>query len=176
MAAVIGRIGQGLRALFAFALPVDEDAVREVLTPDLYRLFQRMTRSEQIHSIRVMKTLRAQGCDQPDLLTAALLHDVGKSRYSMTLPERVIASLILKASHSTYEYYRDSTHLKPKGWRRALVIAAQHPAWSAEDIAAAGASSLAVSLARRHADPIEGVPQSEEDRLLAALQAADDLH
>ena len=176
MAAVIGRIGQGLRAMFAFALPVDDAVVREVLTPDLYRLFQRMTRSEQIHSIRVMKTLRAHGYDQPDLLTAALLHDVGKSRYGMTLPERVIASLIHKASHSTYKYYRDATHLKPSGWRRALVIAAQHPSWSAEDMESAGASQVAVSLARRHADRIEGTPQTEEDRLLAALQAADDLH
>lgn len=176
MATVISRIGQGLRALFAFALPVDENAVRQVLTPDLYRLFQRMIRSEQLHSIRVMKTLRAQGYNQPDLLTAALLHDVGKSRYGMTLPERVIASLILKASHSTYEYYRDAADLKPKGWRRALVIAAQHPAWSADDMAAAGASSLAISLACRHADRLKGEPQTEEDRLLAALQAADELH
>jgi hypothetical protein len=63
------RIGQGVRALLAFATPVDDDAAHTVLvTPALIGLFKRMRRSEQLHSLRVMKTLQAQGADHPDLL------------------------------------------------------------------------------------------------------------
>jgi hypothetical protein len=53
------------------------------------------------------------------------------------------------------------------------VIRAKHPAWSAEDIAAAGGSALACALARRHQDRLETI-SGQEDRLLALLQAADD--
>jgi hypothetical protein len=171
---VLKRISQGLRAMFAFATPVDNDAARTVLTISaLFALFQRMARSEQHHAIRVMQSLRASGHDDPDLLTAALLHDVGKSRYGMTLFGRTIAVLVLKASRRAYRYYL-GTSLEPRGIHRPFVIAAQHPAWSAEDMAAAGASDLAVWLARHHADQMDGPLQSDNERLLAALKAADD--
>ena len=43
------RIGQGVRALLAFATPVDDEAARTVLvTPALFGLFKRMRRSEQL--------------------------------------------------------------------------------------------------------------------------------
>jgi hypothetical protein len=170
------RIGQGLRALFAFALPVDTPAVQSRLSPALYALFCRMARSEQIHAIRVMRWLQARGHDHPDLLTAALLHDVGKSRYGITLPGRVIASLVLNGSRSAYRYYCAAVHLQPRGLHRPFVIATQHPVWSAEDMAAAGASDLAVWLARHHAVGLASPPASERDHLLAALMAADNEH
>jgi hypothetical protein len=170
------RIGQGLRAMFAFAIPVDTDAARAVLTtPALFALFQRMARSEQQHALHVMQFLRASGYDDPDLLTAALLHDAGKSRYGMTLFGRTIAALVLKASHRAYRYYLN-TPLAPRGIHRPFVIAAQHPAWSAEDMAAAGAADRAVWLARHHADRMDAPPQSDRERLLAALKAADDAY
>jgi hypothetical protein len=164
------RFRQGLRALAAFARPVDTAAAQAVLSLELMGLFRRMRRSEQQHSLRVMRTLQAQGYSDPALLTAALLHDAGKSRYPFTLVERTLVVLARKALPRQYAAW---SRAGPWGWRRMFAIAAQHPVWSAEDMAAAGAPELAVRLARRHQEPPIRNPQSAEDRLLAALQAAD---
>jgi hypothetical protein len=168
---VIARLRQGLRAIFALASPVDYEAAAEVLSPSLMRLFRRMSRSEQLHSLRVMRTLSAQGHADPDLLAAALLHDCGKSRYRFALPERVTVVLVKKLAPASFARWSMG---EPRGWRRPFVIAARHPQWSAEDMESAGASMLAAALARRHQDRVDGVSTSVEDRLLVALQAADD--
>ena len=164
------RLWQGFRALTAFARPVDYAAVAEVLSPELLTLFKRMRRSEQIHCLHVMHYLRERGHQHPDLLIAALLHDVGKSRYPLTLAGRTMAVLIRKFLPKQYERWAQS---KPQGWRRPFVIAVQHPIWSAEDMAAAGASPLAVALARRHQTIPDSPPRDEEDRLLLLLREAD---
>ncbi len=165
------RIRQGLVALTAFAHRVDWEAAAEVLTAEQLALFRRMRRSEQLHSLRVMKTLRTQGHDHPDLLTAALLHDVGKSRYPLTLPERTLVVLVRRLAPRLAARWGAG---QPRGWRRAFVIARQHPLWSAEDMLAAGTSPLAAMLARRHQERLDNPPQSEEERLLRLLQAADE--
>lgn len=157
--------------MFAWATPVDTNAAEAVLSPALMALFCRMRRSEQLHSLRVMRLLQARGQTDPDLLTAALLHDCGKSRYPLGLVGRSLAVPVQKFLPGAYARWSAG---EPRGWRRPLVIRAQHPAWSAEDMQAAGASARAVSLARRHQDPHIERPASEEDVLLAALQAADD--
>jgi hypothetical protein len=164
------RLWQGFRALTAFARPVDYAAVAEVLSPELLMLFKRMRRSEQIHCLHVMNYLRAHGHEHPDLLTAALLHDVGKSRYPLTLVGRTMAVLVRRFLPKHYNRWAQS---EPRGWRRPFVIAVQHPIWSAEDMAAAGAAPLAVALARRHQTLLDGAPRDEEDRLLLLLREAD---
>ncbi len=164
------RLRQGFAALGSFARPVDTAAVAKVLTHRQMALFYRMRRSEQQHCLRVMRTLQAQGHTHPDLLTAALLHDVGKARYPLNLFER---SFVVLARALLPERVARWGEGEPCGWRRAFVIARQHPDWSAEEMLAAGASPLAVALACRHQEPDAGEPQDEEDRLLLLLQAAD---
>ncbi|MBN1121126.1 MAG: HD domain-containing protein [Anaerolineae bacterium] len=166
------RFMQGVRAIFAFVLPVDHQAAADVLSPELFDLFCRMRRSEQIHSLRMMKALRGAGHDHPDLLTAALLHDVGKSRCRLTLIDRV---MIVLAKYGAPKVFAQWSAGDPVGARRRYVIGARHAEWSAEDMLAAGASELAAALARRHMDRI-GAAASEEDRLLALLMQADDEH
>jgi hypothetical protein len=134
------------------------------------RLFGRMRRSEQLHSLRVMATLRERGHAEPDLLAAALLHDCGKSRYPLSLAGRTLAVLIHALAPGAYRRWSAGA---PRGWRRPLVIAAQHPGWLAEDMLAAGAPARAAGLARRHQTSPGDPPATDEDRLLAALQAAD---
>ncbi|GAB4478778.1 MAG: HDIG domain-containing protein [Anaerolineae bacterium] len=165
------RIRQGLHALAAYACPVDYDRVAGVLTPPLMTLFHRMRRSEQQHSLRVMDTLLEAGHDDPDLLTAALLHDCGKSRHRFGLVGRVLVVLARRAAPALLTRWSQG---EPRGLRRPFVIAAQHPAWSAEDMAACGASPLAVELARRHQEKLAGPPRDRVEHLLALLQAADD--
>lgn len=169
------RMGQGLRALTAFSRPIDYAVVESILTPELTTLFKRMRRSEQEHSIRVMRTLRSQGHTQPDLLVAALLHDVGKSRCPYTLFDRVLIVLVGRLITWNLIWYWGKKG-NPRGWRRPFVVAVQHPIWSAEDMAQAGATPLAVTLARHHQDKLGHPPQSEEERLLVLLQEADNLN
>lgn len=171
MADVLYRTGQALRALTAFLRPIDRDAAAAVLGPDLMPLFDRMRRSEQLHSIAVMKTLREAGHTHPDLMIAALLHDCGKSRYPYGFTDRVLVVVVSKVTPARYRAWGDGP---AEGARRRYAVARQHPVWSAEDMAAHGASTLAVALARRHQTPLVGSPQNDEDRLLAALQWADD--
>ncbi len=170
---VAGRIGQGLRALLAFAIPLDKGPAQEVLSPELFRLFARMRRSEQHHALRVMRRLIAAGHTQPDLLIAALLHDCGKARHPLGLAGRTLVVLTRAMLPRRAARWGGG---EPRGLRRPFVIAYQHPAWSAEDMAAAGASPLAAALARRHQEPYIKTPRNEEERLLALLQWADNLH
>lgn len=166
------RIRQGLRALFAFATPLDETPALEVLSPELFALFQRMRRSERLHALNVMATLQAAGHTDPDLLVAALLHDVGKSRFPLGVPGRTAAVL---AKRFAPRWYRRQSEKPPRGLTRPFAIAEQHPAWSAEDMAAAGASDRAVWLGRHHAaDPATLTADSEPRTLLEILQWADD--
>src|SRR5260221_4790688 len=92
------RLRQGVRALFAWARPVDTALAAKILSPELLRLFQRMRRSEQQHSLNVLRTLQAQGHNDPALLAAALIHDVGKSRVAFHLSDRVLVVLVKAAA------------------------------------------------------------------------------
>jgi hypothetical protein len=62
------------------------------------------------------------------------------------------------------------------GWRRAFVVAVQHPQWGADLAAKAGASPLAVALIRRHQEQQGSLGEADagsEDSLLARLQSVD---
>jgi len=175
------RFRQFWQALYAVPDPADLALAQTILSPAQTELFLRLQVSEQAHSLRVFKRLYAQGERDPgehlpDLLVAALLHDVGKSCHRLYLWERILI-VIAKA------IYPDSIHrwgsLPPGsgyGWRRAFVIAEQHPLWGAELSAAAGSSPLVVALIRRHQETPVQSPDSIEDKLLARLQAADGSH
>ena len=142
-----------------------------VLTTAQMQLFARLQPSEQIHALRVLLTIRDLGESDPDLQTAALLHDIGKARAPLRLWERVLVVLGRSLLPHRAVAWGDS-HLG--SWKRCFVIAEHHPAWGAEMAAEAGTSPLAVSLIRRHQSPSESEPaSSRENRLLKILQDAD---
>src|SRR5512140_1672868 len=91
---MVARLRQGLRALFAWASRVDYDLASCYLSPSQLALFRRMRRSEQLHSLNVLRTLQGRGYDDPHLMVAALLHDVGKSRAAFHLWDRVVVVLV----------------------------------------------------------------------------------
>jgi hypothetical protein len=62
---------------------------------------------------------------------------------------------------------------KPSGWRRAFVVAEQHPQWGAKMVKEAGGSCLAVELIRKHQNFSSVKTVTIEDRLLRELQIAD---
>ncbi len=167
------RLRQGVRALLAGLRPVDFATARSILSPAEYGLFLRLRRSEQLHSLNVLRAVRTAGESDPDLLVAALLHDVGKTVAPFTLPERVLVVLVRRFAPALYARWGQGP---PRGPTRAFAISQRHPAWSAELLAEAGSRATVVALARRHQERLSGPPQDELERLLLALQAADDLN
>ena len=169
------RMRQGIRALLSWTTPVDEDLAAVYLSPPLLALFRRMRRSEQLHSLNVLRTLRRQGYDDPPLLVAALLHDVGKSRAPYHLWDRVLVVLAKAAMPDRVRQWGSAPH-PPVGWRRPFAVSIQHPRWSADMVAAAGADPLVVELIAVHQQHLDHPPRTRLEHLLQALQAADDVN
>lgn len=149
---------------------------RNILTPQLMGLFLTMQPSEQAHSLKILEELEQQGHVQPDLLTAALLHDVGKTRYPLRIWERVEIVIAKFCFPKKVEAWGRGDAL---GWKRPFVVAVQHPAWGADAAAAAGASPLSVDLIRRHqtrlpADLYGNQSSALEEQYLQYLQLVDE--
>jgi hypothetical protein len=167
------RLKQGTRALFALARPLDADLAARFLTPAELRLFSAMTRSEQIHSVNVLRSILAEGEPVPDALaTAALLHDCGKALYPMQLWQRSLPVLIRKLAPPLYHRLAQAS---PEGLlTRGFVVVRHHPAWGAELLAKAGGASDAVWLVAHHADPLALWRTHSLFHLLQRLRRADD--
>ena len=166
------RAWQFFRALTARPLEATEwQSVSALLSPAQQNLFQQMRRRDQRHSYQVMRMLAQRGQSDPDLLTAALLHDVGKSRYPLILWEQPAVVLIRNFRPNTAVQWGNGT---PRGWKRPFVVYQRHAVWGAEMAAAAGCSPPVVELIRHHQSKLDDVDiESERLKLLGLLQAAD---
>jgi hypothetical protein len=166
------RIQQGLRALFAFSRPVDRELAAQYLTPDLLACFDTMRRGEQQHSLNVLRQLLAEGSIPDDLGVAALLHDVGKSRYPFPVWEKTLVVVVRAFTPGLFA--RLSAGSQANRLCRPFVLSVHHPAWSAEIARSARASERAVWLIAHHADHAAQWSQHPHVQLLKRLQAADD--
>ncbi len=168
---ILYRTRQVWHALNSYPAAEELAQVRNTLTPSLISLFSRMQISEQAHSLRVFNQLIAQDEKNADLLVAALLHDVGKSRHPLRLYERVMVVLAKTLFPGWVKRWGQGD---PSGWQRPFVVAEQHPAWGAEMATQAGASPLAAALIYRHQENLQGKAVTYEDQLLYRLQLLDD--
>lgn len=159
------RVAQFFYTLLASFRSVDAAYAAPRLSPAEFVLFSRLPRTERQHALAVCRALEAAGRRDPDLLAAALLHDVGKLRVCPTIWERVGVVL---AEHYLPRRAARWSQGEPRGLRRGFVIRAQHAAWGAELAEQAGSSPRAVALIRAHHTPPGG------DVELMALQAADE--
>lgn len=150
---------------------IELGAVVPPLTSAQLVLFQRMHPSEQAHAYQVFQRLQAEGHTEADLLVAALLHDVGKCLYPLSVWDRAVVVLGKRLFPRAARRWGEAA---PRGLRRPFVVAAQHPTWGADLAVQAGASPGAVELIRRHQDRLGVDKDAPIERLLAALQAADD--
>jgi hypothetical protein len=166
------RIRQGLQAIFAFAQPVELQLAAQYLTPELLSLFGQMRHSEQLHSLNVLRDVLALGTTPPDLAIAALLHDVGKSRYPLRTWQKTLVVLVRKFAPKLFD--RWSKGNPANVWMRPFVVYVEHPKWSAEMITAAGASDSTIWLVAHHQESPSQWSSHALASLLRHLQQADD--
>jgi hypothetical protein len=155
----------------------DLEQVHSILTDPEAELFLRMQASEQTHSLRLLNQLTDQGEENLDLHKAALLHDVGKIRAPLRTWERVMIVVVQGICKDCVSRWGSSEIYsleKSPGWRRAFIVAEQHPAWGADLAAKCGAAPLTVSLIARHQEQLPQGANSMEEILLRKLQAVDD--
>jgi hypothetical protein len=168
---------------------VEEAALTPHLTDAQIALFRSMPASDQQHALAVLRALRAAGNDEPALVQAALLHDVGKVSPSVgrgkVLPSvrqegesRVrlwhrVVQVLLEAVHP--ECVRRLANDVPGSWRYPFFVLLHHAERGAEWAAGAGTDRLAVALIYwHHTAPQQSDLDAEGRSLLAKLQVADE--
>lgn len=140
-----------------------------MLPPALFDLFSQMLPFEQAHAIRVYDGLIALGYDDPGLLEAGLLHDVGKARHPIRPWERALAVVVKKLMPAKFEQWGQR---EPSGLRVGIVVAARHAEWGAQMAAEAGAHERLVRLIRHHDTELAQIPAPDRP-LIEALQIVD---
>jgi len=171
--AVLHRLTQGIRALGAFTQPIDDALAPRYLTPEQMTLFKRMTRSEQLHSLRVLRDVLSQDAQTPDdLAVACLLHDVGKSRYTLNILQRSLPVILKKFAPKLEEHL--STKETLQGWRAPFEVRRHHPKWGAAMLCKTLCQKRAVWLVARHADDLDRWRDHPHYPLLERLKHADD--
>ena len=149
--------------------PQELEQIELVLSPGEVALFQRMLASDQRHAFRVYGLIKECGHTDNDLLAAALLHDVGKVRATLSAWDRSLAVLgETFFPRKVKEWAADET----SGWKRTFVVREQHAAWGAALAENAGSRLEVINLILRHQDPLPA-NGSRNDERLALLQWAD---
>lgn len=157
------RMRQFFASLGAGLSPQERQIVGARLSQEQQRLFYAMAARDQRHCLDVFYALAGGGCQDDEVLLAALLHDVGKG------PSRLwhrVAYVLLRAIWP--RLLARLAQPEGRGWRRAMASLEDHAARGAALAEAAGTPAAVVELIRQHrrADASDG--------RLALLRAADD--
>lgn len=161
------RVRQFSHALRSRPDPVVDAELRRLLGSDIqWALLTRLTPFDRAHHLRVYTLLVESGHDDPDLLRAALLHDVGKAddrgrvnplhRAAHVMLVALVPGLLTRVAFNG-------------GWfSHGLWLSLHHAENGAVLAARAGASERCCALIAAHARPLRST-----DPLLVALAAAD---
>lgn len=168
------RTGQVVASLRPVITGGERGQLKQWLTPEAVALFERMPLRDQRHSLDIWHALHAAGAREPELLAAALLHDMGKTVHDgrpLRVWHRVAVVLLDTLSPGAVDRIAAAD---PTSWRYPFYAHRHHPSRGAELATEAGCTPLTVELIRRHQDKLAQPPANETERLLALLQAADD--
>jgi hypothetical protein len=156
LAAARYRVYQLWRSLLPRPLTNDDhDILIATLPPAGRAVFASMSRNDQRHSLTVYRALRARGCDDADLLAAALLHDSGKGGGRVRLWVRPPVVLLRAFAPRLLDWLtrRAVNGTCVPRWRRPFYYAWHHAEIGADLAAEAGLSERAVLLIRTHHQP-----------------------
>lgn len=162
------RIVQGLRGLQPARAGSHLDRTPlDYLTPLQRDRFLTLPPFDQQHLLRVAGFLRARGVDDPDVIVAGLLHDIGKvdGVHQVRFLDRVGKVLLKRISPRTLQRVANSY---PNTWFAGLALTVRHPEIGAEIANGLGCSERTCWLIRYHE-----AESDLGDTDLALLQAAD---
>ncbi len=155
-----GKLRQVLR-YFAAISREERAALAGWLTPRQLALFDSMHRADQRHGLDVLRSLRASGRHEPELLLAGLFHDAAKGP-GVGLGHRVTWSLGQRYGRWVWSLAK----LLP-GFAAGLDRMRDHAERSAELAVAAGCPPLTAELIRHQT-------AAQDERLGEALRLADE--
>lgn len=150
------RVYQFGRSIAPRPLDAEDHAILDATLPPAGRaLFATMSRNDQCHSLTVYRALRDGGCDDPELLAAALLHDSGKGSGRVRLWVRPPLVLLRAFAPGLLRWMtrEPAPGRRVPWWRRPLYDAWHHAEIGAVLAARAGLSPRTVELIRTHHDP-----------------------
>lgn len=164
--AAMGRRGCG---------PAEREWARSILTPAEFALWIRQSDYDQSHAVQVARRVEirlANTAHAGDALWpgAALMHDVGKCESNLSLPERVVATLVSKVfGVATARAWAVSAG----GWKRRLGLYLIHGELGAEMIRAAGGREVFAVWSEIHQGYSEGAGADIPPAIIAALIDSD---
>ncbi|MEM7131206.1 MAG: hypothetical protein AAF702_33125 [Chloroflexota bacterium] len=181
LAQIVYRGKQFVTGFAATISKADLVTVQGILSSDQYALFQQMPIDAQRHSLNVLMALQRAGYSDPDLASAALLHDVGKvaaNNAGVPITLWIRGPLVILEILSPLLLQRLASHDIQQGWRYALYVQQNHPEIGERWAAEAGSSEVSCWLIAHHQDKQrtlaeEPVGHHKRRQLLAALQWAD---
>jgi hypothetical protein len=155
------KVRQFVRHLIGRVSRAERASLAAWLTPDQLVLFDAMHRADQRHGLDVVRSLRAHGHTDHDLLVAGLLHDCGKGRW-VGVWHRVGWSL-----GQRYGNRVRAAGARLPGFARAYDSLDNHAERSADLALAAGCSALTAQLIRQQ-------DERSDSALGEALRLADE--
>ena len=168
---LVNRSRQFWIAVFGPHSEVPSNALLTCLKPAQLILFRKLQPSEQVHAYKVFKSLEAAGQTDQDLLVAALLHDVGKTLYPLSIFDQVIFILGNQLFQGKVQRWSEGPAY---GLHLPFVVAVHHPEWGADLASQAGSTPRSVELIRFHHEKALASLRSPFGIQLAALQTATD--
>lgn len=136
------RIKQFIRGIFARITSEDRAFIQIYLSQEEALLFQSLRVGEQRHSLNIAYNCLEESPNNPVLIKAALLHDVGKINSNLTLIHKSLVVLVLKLPIPE--------GILPGFIQKSLYYKRQHPNLGAEILENIGTEASVVFLTRHH--------------------------
>ena len=115
--------------------PSEVDQIQNWVTAGLAEIFFEQPQEDQRHGYHAALVVVADASAGPDVIEAALMHDIGKRHASLGIIGRSVASVMIRLRFRL---------------PRRMVIYKDHGPTGAEDLTSAGASRLSVEFAKHH--------------------------